>query len=272
MPQGHGFLPDKLKPEDFVFGGRQLPLKVLNPFGQWDVWLPESELQKRNGLETQNCVAYGTLNCLETLLKKLLGGDYNFSERYVGIMADTTPSGNSPQKVIETIRKSGLIKEELLPFDDTIDEWGKYYSPKPMTEDLIKEGEKWLERFEVGHEWVLVGDYSGKRQDTLKEALRYSPLGISVYAWKWDGKFYVKDNEQDNHWCCLYGYKDGEYWKIFDHYDNTRKKLAWDYKFGFAKRYFIKPLKRELKQELKRGKISLLDILRKYLCHLPSKT
>ena len=73
-------------------------------------------------------------------------------------------------------------------------------------------------------------------------ALRFSPIGVSVFAWvkDTDGLYYKPKGQRDNHFVTLYGYKEGEYWKIFDHYDDTIKRLKWDYDFGFAKRYYIK--------------------------------
>lgn len=245
--ENHGFLPDILLEEDYVFGGLKIPTKVLVEDGQWDSFLPEIELQHRNGLETQNCVTYATLNCLEILLKYHNKGNYNKSERYVGVMAGTTIRGNSPQRVIETIRKeSGLIDEELLPFDKDISLWDRYYAPYPMTKKYIRIGKKWLKKYKVRHEWVLINNESGNKQEILKQALKYSPLGVSVYAWKWnDIGLYVKDDEKDNHFVTLYGYVDGEFWKVFDHYNDTHKKLEWDYAFNFCKRYYIEkqPLK-----------------------------
>lgn len=236
----HGFLPDEIKPEDYIFGGLQIPLEILQDSGQWDEFLPEKELQNRNGLETMNCVTYGTLNIIETLLKRLFGQEINNSERYIGVMAGTSKGGNTPQRVIETIRKeAGLIDETLLPFDDTIKTWEEYYSPNPMNPDYISKGKEWLERYLIKHEWVFKpGDQN--KQKKLKEALRFSPLGVSVYAWEKDGEYYAKEEgDQDNHWVMLFGYSDGKFWKVFDHYDNVIKKLTWDYDFGFAKRYYL---------------------------------
>jgi len=246
---GHGFLPDIQKTEDYVLGGAELPTEVLQENGQWDIYLPENELQRRNGLETMNCNKYGTLNCIEVLILRLFNLKQNYSERYIGVMSRTSKSGNSPQRVIETIRKeSGLIKEELLPFDETIDEWDKYYSPDPMTQNYIDEGQKWLKQYEVGHEWVYpVGQFSPEK---LMEALKYSPIGVSVYAWvEHNGLFIKPEGSQDNHWCMLYGYEKEKCWKIFDHYDDTTKELEWDYPFGFAKRYYIKKKEEEPKKE-----------------------
>jgi hypothetical protein len=244
---GHGFIADEIKDEDYVFCGyTKIPQIVLQEDGQWDIFLPVPEYQERNGLETYNCVAYGTLNCIETLILRLYGRQTNKSERYIGVVAKTSPEGNSPQKVIETIRKeAGLIDEELLPFGEDINTWGEYYSPDPMAKKYLKEGKKWLENFTIKHEWTFKpGD--ADKQEKLKGALRYSPLGVSVLAWQFDGQYYYKEKgEQDNHWVMLYGYKDNEYWKVFDHYDDTYKRLKWDYDFGFAKRYYLEEIKKK---------------------------
>jgi len=263
---GHGFLPDKIKEEDYVLGGYQLPQDVLQGDGQWDDVLPDIEKQKRNGLETMNCVSYGTLNCIETLIKKLYGEDVNYSERYIGVTTGTDYWGNSPQNVIEGIRKEyGVIEEELLPFDDEIKSWDEYYSPKPMRIDYLRRGEKWLERYEIKHEWVftiLTRDKKAK----IKEALKYSPIGVSVITSGKNNKgYYIKrEDEEDNHWVMLYGYKDGEYWKIFDHYDDVFKKIDWDYDFSFAKRYYIKR-----KKEDKRSALSkLVRVIKWYISEL----
>lgn len=87
---------------------------------------------------------------------------------------------------------------------------------------------------------------------SLKDALRYSPIGISVYAWvqNADSTYIKPQGAQDNHWCVLYGYEDGKSWHVFDSYDNTHKKLAWDFGFEMAKRYSIK--RRDPQAELSR--------------------
>ena len=210
--QNHGFLPDKIASEDYIFGGKQITDFPMNADGQWDEYLPENELQSKNNLETMNCTAYGTLNCIEILLNAKYNIKENFSERYIGVLAETLPQGNSPHKIAETIRKiSGLIKESLLPFNDGINTWEGYYNPNPMTSFLQKEGQKFLEQFEFKHEWVT------SNENELKKALKLSPLGVSVHAWIKEGNYYVKpQGYYPNHWCMLYGYEEGKFWKIFD--------------------------------------------------------
>ncbi len=266
MNKGHGFIPDIIQPEDYVLGGFRIPEEVLQEDGNWTNFLPAIEFQKRNGLETMNCTVYGTLNCIETLLKRLFGVEVNKSERYIGVVAETSQNGNAPQRVIEVIRKvAGLIDERLLPFGDTIRSWEEYYSPKPMTLEFFEEGKKWLEKYTLKHEWVFSsGSGENNKIEKLKTALRYSPLGVSVYAWDWgdDGLYAKKADQRDNHWVMLYNYREGEYWEIFDRYDNTFKKLRWGYNFGFAKRYHIK---KNILPESKSWWQKVCDFIKNYL-------
>ena len=159
MIKGHGFLPPPENPEDYIFGSQELgfkfPYEVLVEDGQWDTYLPKFEHQARQGFETANCTGYGTLTALEILLRKKYGIIEDYSERYVGVMADTWPPGNDPNTVIETIRKiSGLLKEEELPFDSSVHSVSEYYSPKPMDGSLLAKGLNFLENYELKHEWV----------------------------------------------------------------------------------------------------------------------
>ena len=231
----HGFIPDEIKPEDYVFGSSILPSDILQPTGQWDEFLPTDERQNVNGVETYNCTSFGTLNCLEILYKRLFGQSTNLSERYTGICAGTDPyvaKGNSPQTVIQNIRNVGVIDDSLLPFGLDINTVEKYYSPNPMSGDLKSKGETWLSWHKVFHEWV-----DGDPQ-SMMDALKVSPLGVGVYAWAFDGEKYVRMGS-DTHWTCIYGYEEGKYWKCFDSYDSTHKKLAWNFDFKYVKRYHI---------------------------------
>lgn len=238
----HGFIPDKIEPDQYMFGSKQLSGISLIRDGDWTEWLPKAELQSRPGLETQNCTVYGTLNAIETLLDFRNGEKKNFSDRYVGIVAETTPFGNSPHKVAETIRKvSGVINEDLLPFSSEIESWEDYYSPKPMPTSYKRKGELWLKDWDFGHDWVFrPWDSLKKKQEKMMEALKCSPLGVSVLAWKErNGLFYKNPDEDDTHWCMLYKYELGKKWFVYDHYEKVRKELEWDYNFGFAKRYSL---------------------------------
>jgi hypothetical protein len=269
MLKNYGYIPDVIAPEDYVFGGSNIPDEILQPNGQWGVLLPKDEFQFNESLDTQNCSNYGTLNPIETIMKRKFEGEYDYSERYLGVMSGTTEQGNSPHKVAETIRKeSGLVPESMLPFDRGIRTWQQYYNPNPMIEPYLSEGKKWLSNYLLLHEWVFTDNNSNK-VELIKEALKRSPLGISVYAWMYGEDCYIKPKgAKDNHWVCLYGYEEGKYWLIFDQYDSTRKKLAWDYDFNCAKRYYI--AKRLSNEEIKE-KLSLIQQAINKLSELISK-
>lgn len=242
----HGFLPEEITPDQWVLGANsKISGPKLMPGGHgWKAYLPPDELQNRNGLETYNCTNYGTLNCWETLAKRVFGVDFNWSERYTGVGTGTTQGGNYPHKVAEIIRTEiGLIDEALLPFSADINEWEEYYSPNPMTQTFLTKGKAFLRKYKLGHDWVFVNGTMEEKQAKIKEALEYSPVGVSVLAWKErKGKMWKNVGEQDSHWVELYDYEEGKCWYVFDHYDNTHKVLEWNYDFGYAKRYSIELL------------------------------
>ena len=240
--QNHGFKPVEITPDQYIFGSEELGGEVLVPDGQWYGYLPDIEIQKKYGLETMNCTVYGTLNCLEILHSRLFGEEVNYSERYVGVLSGTTKNGNNPHAVAETIRKeSGCVEDILLPFSESINTWDKYYGPIPS--QLKKLGKDWLRHYKFGHDWVAFSGSSktvAQRTDDMKKAMRYSPLGASVYAWQEaEGVFVKPEGKSDNHWVTIYGYEDQKYWFIFDHYDTTHKRLVWDFGFEFVKRYTL---------------------------------
>lgn len=231
----YGYIEDEISSQDYTLGA--LDATVLSPSGQWLLYLPENEVQRKNGLETQNCTVYGTLNALEILLYKQKGVKHNFSERYGGVMAGTKVGGNSPHKVIEVIRNyAGVIDDVVLPFGPDIDTWDEYYSEVTFAHKI--QGLSWLRKNEVLHEWVLNEEHEDW-QNRLIRSLRYSPLGIAVQAWNNKNGVFVRSGP-DTHWCVLVGYREKEYWIVLDSYDKHLKKLAWDYGFTRAKRYTIK--------------------------------
>jgi hypothetical protein len=261
--KNYGFIAPVITPDNFVLGASNSLVKVvLQSDGQWDAYLPEKEFQNLNYIETYNCTSFGTCNVVEMLFKKIYGENYNFSDRYLGIKAGTKPPGNDPHIVAQAVRHDGLIQEIFLPFKD-INSWQEYYSYKGGNKSTCEqEGKFFLKKWEVGHEWV---SQNNPTPEMLMESLRYSPLGISVSAWYQNGDLFVDNGEPNNHWCVLYGYKKGEYWKVFDSYDLSTKRLAWDFKFQYAKRYSIMV---SVEKQYNNILSKLLDILKNYVAIL----
>ena len=271
MKINYGFIAPVLdKEKDFFLGGfKSAPFEILQENGQWDKFLPPIEIQHNKIFDSYNCAGYGTLNALEILMLRKFGKSINFSERYTGICAGTYPPGNNPQTVITSIRGSGLIEEIYLPFTsfDTEMTLENYYSPKPMRDSLKNKGKRFLEEYTIQHEWVY---QPGEKMSPikLKAALKSSPLGVSVNAWSKEGELYIKEKgTRDNHWTLLFGYEDEKFWKIYDSYENNIKHLAWDYDFGYMKRYHISrtiiPVKKNIFQKfIGYVKIYLNEIIR----------
>lgn len=239
--KGHGFLPDVIEKDHWHAGDGNLAgsAKVIRDDGQWDNYLPSEELQKKRGIETMACTVFGTLNVLEILAKVKYDTDKNWCERYIGVLAGTTRTGNSPHRVAEMMRSKGNIDEILLPFNDKITSWSKYYSPKPMEKQYLDEGARWKSNWTFTHKWINLSSNS------IMEALRYSPVGFSCNAWHIDsnGLYYRPQGTRDNHWVVCYGYVKGNYWKIFDSYEPYLKKVAWYSRPTFAKKYSLNKLK-----------------------------
>src|SRR3990167_4997191 len=122
--------------------------------GQWVEDVPKGEIQMKDGTETMSCVSFGTLNIVEILELVKFGTESNYADRYLAILSDTAPSGNDPKKVAQVFRDKGAIPERDLPFSDDIKNFEEYHSPKPIPSILQLKGKKWLEKYEVGYEWV----------------------------------------------------------------------------------------------------------------------
>ncbi len=250
----HGFREDEITPDMYMLGASKFAnAPILMPGGHgWSKFKPAAELQVKNGFDSINCSNYGTHNALETLAAFHNFEEFpkNCSERYSGVGTGTTQNGNTPHKVIEIIRNEiGVIPESDLPFHEGILSWEAYYYPNPMTRGLLAIGKKSIEIFDIGHDWVFAkGDGTNsipEKQKKILFAMERGTVCLSVVAWKWrtlpnGERRYVKAiGERDTHWCQLLEHKEGDWWFVYDHYDQVEKYLDWDYDFGFAKVYYL---------------------------------
>ena len=234
-PKNYGFIVPIIKEEDFHFGAGQIVGQVLQESGQWDDFLPQPEDQNKNGIDVDGCTAFGTTNAYEILFRRKFG-EYDFSDRGLYIEAKIRPPGADPNYVIDTFRKKASPKESSLPFDSSIDTLEKYWSPDPLPKNLVDEANQFLKGYVIGHDWVASGTVVSP--EVIKTALKFSPLCVGVYAWALDGDKYVRMGD-DCHWTVIYGYEDGQYWKVWDSYDPNIKYLAWDFGFKYVKRIHL---------------------------------
>lgn len=233
-----GFVPPtQISPDNYILGGlTKLPTEVINPTGKWFEYRPIYEPQFGEGWDTFGCTVWGTENAIEILLKKLTGIEYNFSERFIYILGEIRPPGADPHKITEVIRENGLIENDLLPMTASYEE---FLTPDPMTSELLVEGQKWP--YELKHEWVWKGEQTREeRMAKIREAIKYSPLGVSVTAWFEENGVYVDRGLPNSHWCVLLEETD-KGWLIFDSYDQATKVISFDHNIKFAKRYYLAP-------------------------------
>lgn len=234
----YGFIHKEIEADEYVLGGRQLPRPVLQPTGQWHEYLPDYERQFTDLYDTYGCTVYGTLNALEMLDRRLKNRKSDYSERFTYNLVPVRPPGSDPHLVAETVRKFGLIDQALLPMTTTFEEFTATVKP-----DALRLGLGWLKTNDMGHEWLWKGNIAPEAKDELlRDALRYSPIGVSVSAWTLVDGVYIDNDQPNNHWCVLIGFYDitGKiYKKVFDSYDQTIKILHPEHKIQFAKRYTL---------------------------------
>lgn len=166
----HGVI---LGQRDSDYVGNTLPYEVLNPSGDWTPYLPPGEWQYINPgqFESMACVSFSALNVIETLYYFLTGTRRNFSDRFTARLSGTTPQGNWLWKVCDSIRKDGLVDEELWPTPPS-PTWETYYATPPM--EVVNKAKEFLTQWEVKYEFI----------DTTRESLLYhlkqSPIQVVV--------------------------------------------------------------------------------------------
>lgn len=230
-----GFINRIIEEVDYLFGNTNITRTVLQPNGQWFDYLPEYECQNIK-FETTGCSLFSATNCVEILLKRQFGISENYSERYLYNLIPIRPPGGDPHIVAESIRKFGLIKQEILPMVDTFEE---YITPTPMTQEFINLGKNWLKSHWFKHEYLWKNEPNlKKRNKILKNALQYSPVIVSVTAWIAENDVYRDYGQPNNHLCVCIGYEDDNF-IVFDSYDHSIKKLDILHHIEVAKAYYI---------------------------------
>lgn len=236
--RGHGFIAPVISDEDYFAG--TLPEKVINPSGDWRTDLPVPEHQRQNNVEPNSCVTHVIENAIQTLQRFQYKEQHEYAERFIAIMSETDPNrGNNPKRVAQAIRDYGLLPYSALPYDETIDTLDKFYSPKPMTEELKFTAKKFSDDYNFQYEYSTTPATPKKEKKAiLQKYLTMSPIGVSVTAWKErDGMYYKDEWDADNHFCLLVAYE--SYPVIFDTYKEDIKILEDNYDFGWSQRFLL---------------------------------
>ena len=206
MDTKHNCVIIAARPTDYIAGvNSPLPFVSNIPSGDWTSYLPDFDLQKEQGFETDACVTFSAVQSTEMqinwLLKtnqlpqyhidqlKSLGfltdGTFHASERYIAVLDNTTTNGNTMPAPWDAIRKYGLIPYEDMPFSYTITDWAEYYTQP--TPDQIAKGQKLLELFAFNYEYIWQNPTTSCPIDLIIKHLQQAPLCISTpVCWPWN--------------------------------------------------------------------------------------
>jgi hypothetical protein len=218
---------------NFIHGDGKLGTVPLQPDGQWDAFLPEPHQQDENGFEVYDCVSEATTTCVEILAKQQYQNTITRSRRFLAANSGTgSKQGNDPQTVSESLRTAGAVYETDYPF--SAPNLNTFYQTLTRALKSLAIGE--FAEFAYGHSWV------NSDQQSLMDALTYSPLSAAGYAWQFDtqtGYAITPAGAIAEHDFVICGYIQGQYWKIRDSYAPFDKKLAWNFSFTGVKRHTI---------------------------------
>ena len=275
MIKNYGLLEEIRELTAYVLGASKMPYIPYVDDGDWRPFKPPFEHQAPN-FETSACTAFTVENQIQFFMKGVYGEDVDLSENFLAL---TVPievgKGVDPQKTYEAVRHSGMVDSGVLRMGRTKEEWSDIAR---LTKSIQAKGLYWLQKIDFFHEWLW--DSPKNRPSNymaiLKDALKTSPIGISVSAWeteidKWGNEVYVSRGDVNNHkTLCVFMDDEGYPW-VYDSYQPVYKRLAKDHNIRRAKRIWLnkktKPAMRRhisllenILKALKLMKLSLLDV------------
>lgn len=238
----HGFIPEPRKPEDFVLGAdRSLVAKFgatpLVPDGDWTTYLYDLVYSHQAPVfETNACTVHGLLNACELLANRVFGRTLDLSDRFVSALAGIDPQrGATPRTAAEWFRKNWSVNEADWPTNiaRSVEE---FYAPPPSKLKTLALAQ--------GAEYAFGWEYVNISKPTIKEALKYSPVCISVYLLKDEnGLFYKPAGERDGHWLTCLKIKDNGNYIVLDSYPDEHgsfiKEIRADFTPEMAMGYYI---------------------------------
>lgn len=152
-----------------VWLGGNIPYEVRLESGNWLPFDVVHEKQK-DPVEVMACVTFSLLNNFE-IQHKFKGIDINLSDRFTAKASDTQMNGNTFERVADSTRHTGVVREETYPNNPKAQTWAEYY--KEIPQDVLKKAVKVDFNYEI---IPRVADWSGQLQKYLKQC----PLWITI--------------------------------------------------------------------------------------------
>lgn len=219
----------------YITGQGKIPRIPYQEDSNWEAFLPRYEAQA-DKFESSGCTLWAAMNAIETLHKRLYDTEPNYDEWFNYPLIPIKNGGVNPQVTFENIRHAGMVNVGVTKTPNTMKE---ALDLNRITGTHRAKGQNWLINNDFRHEWVW-DEQPKNYMEVLKDALQYSPLAVSVSAWKLVNGEYVSDQGSvNNHMCLLYKFdENGNPW-IFDTYDHSKKKLSKTHNIRRAKRIWL---------------------------------
>jgi hypothetical protein len=228
------FIYPEIRKSDRNFAGL---FPAINPNKNW-INIAINELQSQHGIEPSSCYVEAQQAIIATLLEYIYGiKDSNFSARFNALLSDGTHQGGDPIKAALSIKKDGLIPQSMMGWND-VKCWNDFHSWKGVDkEQCLLEGKNFVNQWDMSYRIVFEKDTPLKTKYLLlEEALKCSPVAVSVYAWvEKDGVYYKPEGVRDTHLTMVaVGMNDKGQVIVRDTYEPFYKTLAKDTDFEFA--------------------------------------
>jgi hypothetical protein len=260
--QNTGVLWKNPEPQDDIASGESRIVYEENiADGQWDDFMPseQGEIQISLRDETNTCTNHACSNPVDAQINLMIARNkiptnsvikleqagfivndrFNTSERDNAILSGTNggldpnrPKGNYLYKPWDSARNDGMCPEKLLPFSRTMT-LQEFFNPilsADQKAEIAEARQLFKSIFLIQYEIVPTD---------IKSILyhkKQAPLSIISGVCKgWGSAGIVPACYLNSgHATAIYGDKENEYLKDFDSYNPLYKKLAWDYKIGYA--------------------------------------
>jgi len=259
-----GFIFEKENTKDYILGANS-PLKnppvMFNDGHGWSSFRKGGEMQFNDKFDTFSCVVFSIGKALVAYLAKRYGIITSVAEMFNAFFADTIPGvGTTVRKGMESYRKYGWVKDEVYPF--TAETTKKQYFSRPPLEIQIKAKGK-LTKWKVN--WEAIDRSGNVSHKKIKDALRYTPVICSGYAWASQNGIYKDYGNTPNHLFLVDDWADNEKYDLlaYDSYPADRKfdtnskpeefvkKLSKDYRIWSAHRIWLEPVEDNLFNKIK---------------------
>lgn len=275
-----------VKTKDYFQDGKtKIVYAVSNQTADFTKYLPTNEPQAY-AFDTNECSTISATKCLEIIFNSIRNdfsveelktlqdagyidenGNFNFSERFSGIMAGTSINGNSQNVVAESIRKFGLLPqrdlnysmEQSQKFSNQFDMCRDYYNPIAVTDAMKEKAKKIFDIVTIKYEWIWANGSKSCPAETMLKGLKQAPIQVGTpICSPWNITTPIKPcgDKTVHHATTIYKVDENGLLGDLDHYTPYLKTLSPDYFIPYALKYSV-TLKR-----LEKGYVEIDVLLR----------